>query len=292
MKTYFYPSAKNSMQFDIKQWQSIFFILIFICLDRPIILQAGITSNLLCHEADSIAATIDNNLQIIQIRSNDVDSSGKSDIWNYKYINYKKWTYVNVHLGMDSVFVDTSQRQISGLSQMALGWIDSDSALAIAEANGGGQFRKKYEDVQIIADLSNYSAGPAKYTEWNITYCSKKYELVKFSIAIFSISGSIDYSWETSVNSHENEYSYYLSQNYPNPFNSLTTIAFGIDKPGFTTLKIYDINGRMVDIPIESFYELGDHKINWDPRTLPSGIYFCRLQSGKTYFTKKLVYLR
>jgi len=279
------PKTKN----DDNQWHLIF-ILFLLFLNNPSFPKAGITANFLYHKADSIAHTINNNPRILQIKSNDVDSTGKGDIWNYKFVNYTTYTYINVHLGLDSVSYDTSQDLISGFSQMDLGWIDSDSALTIAEANGGRQFHAKYDDIQISANLAKDSG--SIITEWGITYFSKMHELVKFFIAINSISGSVDYSWETNVNTYENKYSHYLCQNYPNPFNASTVISFGVDKPGFVTLEILDMTGRKVDLLCDSYFIQGIHKMVWLPATLPSGVYFYRLYVDKNVFTRKLIYLK
>ena len=40
-------------------------------------------------------------------------------------------------------------------------------------------------------------------------------------------------------------------------------------------------------------HEAGKHEINWQPKELPSGIYFYRLQVGNNFVeTKKMIILR
>jgi hypothetical protein len=85
---------------------------------------------------------------------------------------------------------------------------------------------------------------------------------------------------------------YILYQNYPNPFNPSTVIRFSIPKAGLTTLKIYDILGREVKTLITEELVAGIHEVELNAFSLPSGVYFCRLQSGSFSETKKMILLR
>ena len=89
-------------------------------------------------------------------------------------------------------------------------------------------------------------------------------------------------------------------QNYPNPFNPSTTIAFDLSRPGFVSLKIYDLLGRQEETLVEEFKEAGNYRITWDAGDLPSGVYLCRLEIGgasetserRLVDTKKLILQR
>jgi hypothetical protein len=92
-----------------------------------------------------------------------------------------------------------------------------------------------------------------------------------------------------------------LSQNYPNPFNPSTTISFDI--PGTigtkqrVSLIVYDIRGRLVRRLIDSDLEPGSHKIHWDGhddrgRSVSSGVYLYRLESGDFISTRKMIVVR
>ena len=83
-----------------------------------------------------------------------------------------------------------------------------------------------------------------------------------------------------------------LSQNFPNPFNPTTTINFSIEKPGDTSLRIFDVLGNEVDVLVNQFTETGYYSINFDAKQLSSGIYFYRLTSGKHNTIKKMVVLK
>ena len=83
-----------------------------------------------------------------------------------------------------------------------------------------------------------------------------------------------------------------LEQNYPNPFNSATTIQFAIQKRFEVSLKIFDLLGKEVETLMDEKLSPGIHKIFFESKGLPSGVYFYRLQTGGSARTKKLILLR
>jgi len=83
-----------------------------------------------------------------------------------------------------------------------------------------------------------------------------------------------------------------LSQNYPNPFNSSTSIHYSIGEPSFITIEIYDIIGRLQDIPVSGVMPAGDHSIIWDAGGSASGIYYYRLNGDGRSTTRKMLLLR
>jgi hypothetical protein len=80
-----------------------------------------------------------------------------------------------------------------------------------------------------------------------------------------------------------------LFQNYPNPFNSSTTIKYKVTEPGFVSIKVFNAMGTEVASRVNEKRPKGDYSIEWNATGLASGIYFCRLQSGTFFETKKLV---
>jgi len=85
---------------------------------------------------------------------------------------------------------------------------------------------------------------------------------------------------------------------YPNPFNPHTRIRFILARGECTDLSVFDAIGRRVrsllaDYPLDS----GSYELTWDGRDdqgreLPSGLYFCRLETGNRKESIKLVLLR
>ena len=88
-----------------------------------------------------------------------------------------------------------------------------------------------------------------------------------------------------------------LLGNYPNPFNPTTQIKFSLPDDGFITLKIYNVTGQLVKTLVNENMTQGNHTIEWNATndfgiTLPTGIYFYRLQAGSLVKTSKMIYMK
>lgn len=77
----------------------------------------------------------------------------------------------------------------------------------------------------------------------------------------------------------------------PNPFNPATTIHYTLPHAARIDLSIYNAAGRRVDRLVHGPVEAGRHAVTWTARSLPRGIYFCRLRAGGQVATRKLVLL-
>jgi predicted alpha/beta superfamily hydrolase len=80
-----------------------------------------------------------------------------------------------------------------------------------------------------------------------------------------------------------------LYQNYPNPFNPQTTIHYDLAEKNAVRLDVYDVLGRVVSILTNELQPAGEYTAMFDGDTLPTGVYFYRLQAGNYSDCKKLV---
>jgi len=96
----------------------------------------------------------------------------------------------------------------------------------------------------------------------------------------------------TNVNHIEKLLTYSLRQNYPNPFNPTTKIKYQIPELSFVTLKIYDVLGNEIIVPVNEEKSSGSYEVDFNATNLPSGIYFYRLQAGNFVETKKMVLIK
>jgi flagellar hook assembly protein FlgD len=91
----------------------------------------------------------------------------------------------------------------------------------------------------------------------------------------------------TAVNekSHPLVESFSVNQNYPNPFNPSTRISYNLAQAGNVRITVFDVLGRNIQTLRDGVENSGNHEVVWNARSangnvLPSGIYFCRVQSG------------
>jgi hypothetical protein len=82
----------------------------------------------------------------------------------------------------------------------------------------------------------------------------------------------------------------------PNPFKTGTAISFGLAKQEYFGLSLYNASGELVQILTSGTARPGYYTVNWNGRDMqkraaPRGIYFCRLETGSTELTMKLVKL-
>ena len=86
--------------------------------------------------------------------------------------------------------------------------------------------------------------------------------------------------------------SFLLYQNYPNPFNPATKIKFALPKSSFTTLVIYDVLGRELEIIVNEQLNAGTYEADWNADKYSSGVYYYTLKAGDYVNTKKMILLK
>lgn len=88
-----------------------------------------------------------------------------------------------------------------------------------------------------------------------------------------------------------------LDNNYPNPFNPSTTISFSLANDGRASLAIYNLKGQLVTKLLDAQMTKGTHKIVWNGldshnRSVASGMYLYRLESGNYNSVKKMLLMK
>jgi hypothetical protein len=79
----------------------------------------------------------------------------------------------------------------------------------------------------------------------------------------------------------------HLSPLQPNPFSGSTAIRFELCEPAALRLTVYDPRGRKVTQLLSARRSSGQHRVDWDARGLPSGVYLIRLETeGETHTCK------
>lgn len=95
----------------------------------------------------------------------------------------------------------------------------------------------------------------------------------------------------TSITKSETELPkrFQLYQNYPNPFNPITKIKFDIPIDNYVKLEIFDVLGRILYTPVDTYLKAGTYTYTLNSSGLPSGIYFYRINYGNYSDIKKMI---
>lgn len=79
---------------------------------------------------------------------------------------------------------------------------------------------------------------------------------------------------------------------YPNPIDKTFNIEFEMKDRLFVLAKLYDITGRFVDNVYSGVARKGFNHFSYDVSSLPSGIYFVRLETEDCQITERLIIQR
>ena len=90
---------------------------------------------------------------------------------------------------------------------------------------------------------------------------------------------------------------FYVSANYPNPFNPSTMIDIETVEAGDLMVSVFDAKGRMVNNLVNSYLEAGRYSLKWNGMdasgaSMPTGVYFIRVQSGLDMHTQKMILMK
>jgi hypothetical protein len=83
-----------------------------------------------------------------------------------------------------------------------------------------------------------------------------------------------------------------LEDVYPNPFNPVTNITYSLPISSEISIRIFDIQGREVDILYDNIQDAGSHMLVWDASNFATGIYFVRMSSSSFTGMKKLMLIK
>ncbi len=85
--------------------------------------------------------------------------------------------------------------------------------------------------------------------------------------------------------------------NYPNPFNPTTTIAYSLPECQRVEVSVYNIKGQKVRTLVSDVQDPGVHTVTWDgtdraEKTVASGVYFCKVESGDNVTVRKMLMIK
>ena len=83
-----------------------------------------------------------------------------------------------------------------------------------------------------------------------------------------------------------------LYDNYPNPFNPSTNIQYDLPVASDVSIKVYDIQGRMIANIAKGQQAAGTYTHRFDAGSMASGMYIYRIEAGSFVATKKMMLIK
>lgn len=109
---------------------------------------------------------------------------------------------------------------------------------------------------------------------------------------LYNIYGqSITHDFQLSIH-EEIDLPFSINSIFPNPFNPNVTISFFNPKNDNISIKIYDLNGKLVKTLHDNYLSNGNHSFTWNAQNFSSGIYIVNIGSDEAYISSKISLLK
>jgi hypothetical protein len=80
--------------------------------------------------------------------------------------------------------------------------------------------------------------------------------------------------------------------NFPNPFNPVTTISYTIPQSAHVKITVYNSIGAEVRELVNEDLNTGRYEVQFDGNELPSGAYYCILESNNRMLTRRILLVK
>jgi hypothetical protein len=84
----------------------------------------------------------------------------------------------------------------------------------------------------------------------------------------------------------------YFLTNYPNPFNPTTKISYTLPETSNLEITVYNAYGQEVQQLYKGLKEKGNYELQFDGKSLSSGVYYYTFKTDKFSVTKKMILLK
>ena len=239
---------------------------------------------------------VDSTIQVIVHLSNGHDNSLYTWIFNGLRNNGAKWDIIGMSVypyWANLPWADDNSKSLANMKDLIARY---QTKVMVCEA--GYDYDQPVEANHYLLDLiaKTKSVGGLGVFYWEPeSYNWKGYSLGAWdpvtkqpTVAMDAFLG-INATAVTSEQSIPENYSLNI---FPNPFNPSTTIEYQIPKSANVKFIIYDVLGREVARLVEGFKTAGNYRVTWSANNIPSGIYFCRMESQNYLETKKIILVK
>ncbi len=174
-------------------------------------------------------------------------------------------------IDLDGNLVGVGKVEVDGRCGLAV-WGDDETTDEVDGLISGSEFSLKFWD----AETNN------EYLLSTISYANGA-ELVYETDGFVALEAMVKTAIPTD---------FYLAPISPNPFNNTTIISYGLPEASNSVIRIFDLNGRQVDVLRSSEASAGHHTITWKASLASSGIYFVNIKAGAFSATHKCVLVK
>lgn len=123
---------------------------------------------------DSLAKSVNPSLRLMVVRSDKVMPDGFSRVWYYAYGNTENNTGLYwFHSNSKGIGFDSISEMQPGIGLVTHDWCNSDSAMGVAEREGGADFRDGNSPCTVTASLGELAVTD-RITRWWIIYRSRE----------------------------------------------------------------------------------------------------------------------
>ena len=124
---------------------------------------------------------------------------------------------------------------------------------------------------------------------WDV-YTLGVFEALESSNGPWSLT--IDGGWALDIDVSSTPEIFVLHNSYPNPFNPQIKIPFSLAKGQNVKISIIDLNGKIIDVLSDKYFNSGNHFVTFSDQKIPSGIYFININHKNGSETQKITYLK
>lgn len=147
-------------------------------------------------DLDSLAGVYGNAPGLLSVTGRNVGTDGTAGTWLFQYADTSfPHTAYAFHCKSGVVGLDSSYPASVGSGFVSGSWFNSDSALGIAEENGGSEFRAQHPQSVILASLRDIAPHDRR-TMWEISYMSNDSYSSLLVVRIDASSGEIIAKYE------------------------------------------------------------------------------------------------
>jgi hypothetical protein len=165
--------------------------------------------------------------------------------------------------------------------------------------NGSGIARLLFELVRVEPPQRWVVVASREFTRtpysWSFDTSSLPTSVYFLTVTATSVTGESNTVWFPHIidNSPSDKVPSGPLWSYPNPFGQTTRIQYVLDASGFVNVSIHDVLGRRLETLVSEHQHPGTYSLEWRPRGLPAGVYFCRMEvRGRLATTKRILLLR